>query len=180
MASSVSQSTENHAPEQATWTQYLRDADDRMVKVGELALVADGAPLQCKAIGATVAVCISAPKAGLYGILHVGFPSSAKHRALAAAAPLVFADRGIAALANVLVEAGIDPSEVRIGIAGAGSLMDTRQSYDAPGRLLRAVEVALTTHRLAVHQRNVGGNRPQNVHQTSDGRVFVVVVGGRS
>lgn len=166
-------------PARSHWTGFLRGILNRDVQVGELALINSGPALTCRAVGSTVVVCFHVPSLSISGLLHVSFPAARQHRALGQTMPLAFADLGVAELVRVLGELNVEPGEVEVELVGGCGLMSNNPIYDGPSRLVRAVEVMLTTHGLVVRTRHLGGSRARHVHQAMHGQLLVMMTGGQ-
>ncbi|MFB6109196.1 MAG: chemotaxis protein CheD [Haloplanus sp.] len=92
----------------------------RKVGIGELAVSADGTPLQTMGVGSCLGVALYDADAGVGGLVHVMLPEADADPAN----PRRFTDTGIRELVTAVTDAGADRESLAAKVAGGSRMFD--------------------------------------------------------
>ncbi|HPG24683.1 MAG: chemotaxis protein CheD [Spirochaetaceae bacterium] len=144
---------------------------DRVIGVGELDVVhAPGDVIKTFALGSCVAAVLMDPKVRLIGMVHVALPDSATNPERAKSSPGYFADTGIPALLDRMVDAGMRRGETDliVKLIGGATVLDIGKRFDVGRKNQLAVRKVLWSFGLAPRSEDVGGTISRTVEVDVD------------
>ncbi|GAA0214329.1 chemotaxis protein CheD [Halobaculum roseum] len=157
-----------------------RSAPRRKVGLSDATVATDGAVLVTSGLGSCLGVALHDPGAGVGGLLHAMLPAANGRPG----APEKFVVDGIDATIAAMADAGADPDELRVKIAGAAEMIE----FDAGGeggsvgdRNVAAAEAALRERAIPVDGADTGGDRGRSLRfDTATGALHVSYAGGET
>lgn len=120
--------------------------------------------LSTYALGSCVAVVAYDPQAKAGGLLHLMLPDSTISPAKAASQPAMFADTGLPLLFRSLVGLRVDPSRIRIFLAGGANVLCDADTFRIGERNIHATADFLSRNGLFVRHSSLGGTINRTVH----------------
>lgn len=147
------------------------------VRMGELATSADrGAVLVSIGLGSCIGLALVDAGAGIAGLAHIMLPGPG---AGAARPPATFADSGVAALVDRVVERGACRARLTAAIVGGAQMFASAGELQIGARNEEAVRAALGEARLPIAGAETGGSVGRTIRvYLGDARVTSRVAGG--
>lgn len=134
--------------------------------------------LATEALGTAVGLAAFDPVARAGGILHFLLPDASLSRARAQKTPALFADTGIPALLQALMDAGGEISRLQVTVAGGACGLDQKGPFDIGQRNLLALHRVLQANQIPIQHEVAGGpfyrSLRLNLH---NGRVRIAIPG---
>lgn len=120
--------------------------------------------LSTYALGSCVAVVAYDPLVKAGGLLHMMLPDSRISPDKADKQPAMFADTGLPMLFRALVGLKVQPSRLRIFLAGGACILCANDTFKIGERNIAATNDYLARNRLSVRMSDVGGTINRTVH----------------
>lgn len=150
----------------------MNDKAVHTVGVSDMKLARAPGSLITYALGSCIAVIAYDPAVKVGGLLHFQLPESKGFEQAAATNPYKFADTGITALFNDLVESGCSKNRLIIGTFGGANMMKDEQVFQIGIRNARATKKMLWQAALFIKYEDVGGTTNRTVSLDLDtGRI---------
>jgi chemotaxis protein CheD len=146
-----------------------------VVEMGDLKVTsAPDAVLVTHALGSCVGVAMYDREARVAGLLHCQLPTSSINQQRALERPGMFADTGLAALLQAVLELGGQKRRLSIKLAGAAQMLGDDKLFNIGRRNYAAVRKALWLEGLLIDREDVGGNLPRTMFvHVADGTVLI-------
>jgi chemotaxis protein CheD len=140
------------------------------VRMGELATSADpGTVLMSIGLGSCIGVALVDAGAGVAGLAHIMLPGPGD---TATRPPGMFADSGVAALLESVLELGARQVRLAAVIVGGAQMFATTGKLQVGARNEEAVRAALRAARLPIRAEETGGSRGRTIRvYVDDARV---------
>jgi len=139
------------------------EPDQQRLKVGiaEYEVTTDGTVLTTSGLGSCIAVAIHDESAPVAGLAHVMLPTAED---TTGEDPAKFADTGVEALIDALVDAGADPANMVAKIVGGSDMIEFAGDGSGIGqRNLDQVRETLAPYDIPVVGEDIGGTRGRSV-----------------
>ena len=109
-------------------------------------------------IGSGIGVSVYDPLIKAGGVLNFVLPdASTMPVAKAQRHPFMFADIGLAAFLNALLDIGVQIENLKVVLAGGAQIMDQTAQFNIGHQNHRAVMSFLKDHNMAIHYEDIGG-----------------------
>lgn len=139
-----------------------------------------GDVIKTMALGSCVGVVMLEPRSRSVGMAHIALPESKIDLERARKTPGHFADTGVPALIQAMLQCSgqVKPRALVVKVAGGAAVMDANGTFNIGKRNLLAVKKSLWRHGLAAVAEDVGGNASRTVYVgVDDGRVHILAGG---
>lgn len=122
--------------------------------------------LSTYALGSCIGVVAYDPAIRAGGILHLMLPHSSIAPAKALTQPAMFADTGLPLFFAGLASLKVDPSRLRVLVAGGASILTGTDAFKVGEKNLEATMLYLSQNRIPVWRSLVGGTINRTLHLT--------------
>lgn len=149
------------------------------VRIGELHVLRREGVLVAIGLGSCVGVALYDPVRRVAGLAHIFLPASQNGRP-APDSPARYADTGVPALVEAMLQAGASPRQLQAKIAGGAQLFlrGDHSTLEVGRRNVEAVRAALASLGIPLVAEDVGGSRGRTMRLFADsGRVVVTTLG---
>jgi chemotaxis protein CheD len=150
---------------------------DISVRMGELATSADsGTVLVSLGLGSCIGLALVDAGAGVAGLAHIMLPGPGES---AGRPPATFADTGVAALVERVIELGARRTRLSAALVGGAQMFGNAGQLQIGARNEEAVRAALRDARLPVAVAETGGSTGRTIRvYVEEARVTARVAGG--
>ncbi len=129
-------------------------------------------------LGSCIGMAVFDPVRKIGGMIHYMLPASKISPDKAQANPAMFADTGVPALLNSLLQQGAQKSRLLIKVAGGAQLMDDNKIFNIGERNFLMLRKILWTNNLLIKGQHVGGAVARTLKlEIATGRVTVKFAG---
>lgn len=129
-------------------------------------------------LGSCIGVCFYDKANGIGGMIHYQLPDSKIDSNKAKTEPYMFADTGLKALIDKLVEAGANKKRMVVKAAGGAEMNVGPKGFDIGKRNFLALRKILWQNGIFMDGQDIGGNSPRNLYMDMEtGEVTVRSIG---
>ena len=126
-------------------------------------------------IGSGIGISIYDPVSVIGGVLNFILPESTNlNPSKRKMYPFMFADSGIPAFIQALVDLGAESAHMKVVIAGGAQIMDQTGAFNIGQQNYQAAKSMIGASRLRIHYEDVGGVHPRTLRlEMSTGNSFI-------
>ena len=126
-------------------------------------------------IGSGIGISIYDPVSVIGGMLNFILPESANlNPAKREKYPFMFADSGIPAFLQALVELGAESARMKVVIAGGAQILDQTGAFNIGDQNYQAAKSIIGANRLRIHHEDIGGVHPRTLRlEMNTGNSFI-------
>ncbi|MCP3981439.1 MAG: chemotaxis protein CheD [bacterium] len=152
----------------------------RVVGIGAMVVSSDVREvLVTYSLGSCIGVTVHDPGRRVGGLIHCMLPSSKLDAEKAKTKPHMFADTGVLALLQGVMDLGADRERLVVKVAGAGSPMDPTGRFKIGERNVTMLRKVLWKNDLLLSGEDTGGTEPRTMSlEMGSGRTSIRKPGG--
>ena len=151
----------------------MNGSPERSIRMGEMAIGSQGEELRTL-LGSCIGVAIYSSRAKVGGLVHIVLPQSRGN----VENPFRFADTGVPALRDAILETAGRQLNLVAKIAGGAAMFGDKNQQTIGGRNEEACRIALRALRIPIMADHCGGEQGRRMLlETATGRVIIEQVG---